>query len=243
MSLLSINLRLLMLSIMIALLMSGCQTLAPQQLQTLTFAPEDLEMSNPGWRRCYFKIDWPKDSEARFEIDLLLAHQVFAPVLNQYGDSLYRWRFHRRAARDPGGHQFSLLFYSGSDIAEKVIIQVAHSEITRHLIDEGVIEASYCSSSEDETQTLISDTSDPAWPDAIQRQWPAFIMGVSMTWLGLIDEVASPLVKQDMNVKQLIEIYSDAEQQLISMWTINGQHVFLHHLSALFGYEALLIRY
>ncbi|NNE37834.1 MAG: hypothetical protein HKN08_05965 [Gammaproteobacteria bacterium] len=230
-------------ALFIIFLVAGCQTLPEAKKQDLIFPQQDLSMTNPGWRSCSFRINWPQESDVRFEVDLLLAHQVIGPILEEYSDSIYRWRFHRRAARDNAGHQFSFIFYSGSDIAAGIIDAVNTSDVKRRLQNSSVIESSTCIPADDSQRLNISDTSDNQWPEPIKRHWPTYIMGVSMTWLSLIDDIVAMSVDDDMNIEQMVDEYASAEEQVTALWSEYGQHAFLHHLNAVFGYESLLIRY
>ncbi len=235
--------RFLLISVFISLLLTGCSSISQRQTQSVSYPLEDQHMVNPAWRSCFFKIYWPEESDLKFELDLLLAHQIVAPVLKQYGDSLYRWRFHRRANRDDAGHQFSFIFYSGSDVAAQISQKINQSRIKQRLIAENILETTGCTSADDAKQKHIEDTSDKSWPESVQRHWPTYIMGVSMTWLSLLEDVVPQSVNDEMDIDSMIAAYGDAEDQVNELWTEYGQHAFLHHLNAVFGYESLLIRY
>jgi hypothetical protein len=235
--------RFLLISVFISLLLAGCSSISQRPSQSVSYPLENQHMVNPAWRSCFFKIHWPEDSDLKFELDLLLAHRIVAPVLKQYGDSLYRWRFHRRANRDDAGHQFSFIFYSGADVAAQISQQINQSRIKQRLIDEDILETTRCTSSDDVKQKQIGDTSDGSWPESVQRHWPTYIMGVSMTWLSLVDDVVPQSVNDEMDIDSMIVAYGDAEEQVNELWAEYGQHAFLHHLNAVFGYESLLIRY
>src|SRR5690606_34717849 len=64
------------------------------------------------WWQAKYTIDWPEDSAPQWWVDALLANEMIAPsALTQEGRPLL-WRFHRRAARDASGHQFTFRFYT-----------------------------------------------------------------------------------------------------------------------------------
>ena len=67
-------------------------------------------------------------------------------------------------------------------------------------------------------------------------------MGVSSLWLGLIDDIMKDVPAHDDNFPKLLEQYRQAEDAVTTMWHKEGQHAFLHHLSAIFGYEPLMIK-
>ena len=67
-------------------------------------------------------------------------------------------------------------------------------------------------------------------------------MGVSSLWLGLIDDVMEDVPSHDDNFPKLLEQYRHAGVAITTVWYKEGQHAFLHHLSAIFGYEPLMIK-
>jgi hypothetical protein len=67
-------------------------------------------------------------------------------------------------------------------------------------------------------------------------------MGVSALWLGLIDEAMAENPGEAGEIRALLERYRTADARITTIWNKEGQHAFLHHLNALFGYKPLLIR-
>ena len=90
----------------------------------------------------------------------------------------------------------------------------------------------------------IEDTSDRSWSSSIQKSWPYYIQGVSEMWLGLIEEVASETsgAKAPSNLKEELTLYEQVNASIEHIWQEEGQHAFLHHLNAIFGYEPIAIR-
>jgi hypothetical protein len=195
------------------------------------------------WRSCTFRITWPEDTEPDWSVDLLLAHQFISPVLAGQGNDIYRWRFHRRANRDAAGHQFSFIFYTGSTRARAIIDQIQTNPLRSQLLDSDVIEAARCDSPTDTSRSGIRDTSDPNWTETMQKNWPSYIMGVSTLWLGLIDDAVQQVNINTPRTNALLRVYRMANDKITETWQQEGQHAFLHHLTAIFGYEELLIRY
>ena len=200
------------------------------------------ERNNAFWWASRFKIFWPSEREADGTVDLLLAHAVVGPVLEKYGSELVCWRFHRRAARDKTGHQFSFLFYTDPDAAGEIFKEIQQNETLRQALEARIVEKVIVDDPADPSRPRIGDMSDPRWSPVLQRNWPSFIMGVSSLWLGLISEgmAGSSLVNRDINA--LLEHYRKVEVEVTSIWNKEGQHALLHHLNALFGYEPLLIK-
>jgi hypothetical protein len=58
----------------------------------------------------------------------------------------------------------------------------------------------------------------------------------------LIDDFMADVPAHDDNVYALLDRYRQAESKVSALWRNEGQHAFLHHLSAIFGYEPVLIR-
>ena len=194
------------------------------------------------WWKCRFKIVWPDGERPDGAVDLLLAHAVVAPVLSQFGDKISFWRFHRRAARDAAGHQFSFLFYGSPATASSVFGALEKSEVLQKAVTARIVQKTILDDPASPRRPGIGDTSDPNWSPEIQRRWPAFIMGVSAFWLGLIIETLPPSQELSEDVRQKLSAYRHAGNEITKKWRNEGQHALLHHLNAVFGYEPMLIR-
>ncbi len=196
-----------------------------------------------GWWYARFRMDWPKDKDPAWYMDLILAHRIILPVLDQYKKQIPLWRFHRRAGRDPAGHQFSFIFYASRETAQEIYDAIRSSRLLEELIAERlVVDTIY----DDTTADLRSDlgaTSDPHWSLEIKRTWPYYIMGVSRMWVNLIDEVSKETIKErDLsNLGDLQEDYRKVNEVIEKQWRQEGRHAFLHHLNAIFGYEPLVV--
>ena len=192
------------------------------------------------WWVFRFRIDWPEDVQADMAVDLLLAHAVVKPSIVQFGPRLSYWRFHRRAARDKIGHQFSFLFYSNQATAEELYAALEASPVLAQMQNQGLVLWIIKDDPQTPLRRGIADTSDPNWSPMLQRQWPAYIMGISLMWLGLIDEVLAEWPPEQYN-DDLLAVYRMADNHITQLWFKEGQHAFLHHLSAVFGYRELLV--
>lgn len=195
------------------------------------------------WWEAKFKMFWPEQENPNLVYDLIVAHQILRPVLLDYSESLLLWRFHRRAVRDQSGHQFSLLFYSSKDLAAQIKESIASCTALEMLQTVEVVESFTLSTSGTNRNSGLHSSSDPNWPKIVQRAWPDFIMGASATWLRLIHETASksPLTTP-WSKSKLLKHYSDVDKKIERIWFSGAQHIFLHHLSALFGYKPMAIR-
>ena len=99
---------------------SSCTSIGPVKAPRPEIIESEAEDAEYGWWYTRFKMKWPQDVEPSWHIDLLIAHQIVSPVLDQYRDRIKLWRFHRRASRDQNGHQFSFIFYSTAKTARQI---------------------------------------------------------------------------------------------------------------------------
>jgi len=207
--------------------------------------PASVPTSEEGryWWQLRFRLAWPEDAEPDFSLHPLIAEQLLLPVIVDYQDSIPLWRFHRRAARPPPGHQFSLVFFADEATASLLSESVESNPLTGWLAERGLIEKlSFDRRSEAELGRLEL-ASDPGWPLEIQRSWPYFIMGVSQAWLMLVNELsAESAVAGTVDYPALLEHYREVDSKLNTQWREDGQHAYLHHLNAVFGYQPLLIQ-
>ena len=229
--------------LLVLLILSACAT-QPGQTQlssrTLFYPDESLvDVDKLYWWSARFKINWPANINWDSAMDLFVAHRIVAPSLEKYSNRLFRWRFHRRAARDNTGHQFSFIFYADADIAEKIFNQIRSNAVLNELLNSQLINNASMGETDKPSKPDIEDSSDSNWSETLQRQWPAYIMGVSAMWLGLIDENLE--TTQNEEVFRLLEAYRRTEEKITSIWYQEGKHALLHHLNAIFGYRPLLL--
>lgn len=189
------------------------------------------------WWYVRFRLRWPEGEDPLWYPDLLLADLVLGPVLEAEHDAISLWRFHRRAARDEAGRRFSFIFRATPATAGRVNARIASDPLVHRLRKRGVLEEVLFDDPRQPTRLGAGDTSDPNWSPQMQTAWPHFIQGVSELWLGLIRELdksrtwpAEPLAR-----------YAAIDKALNEMWRTEGGHALLHHLSAAFGYQELLV--
>lgn len=224
--------------LMLAICLGACAATGPAQQQQVQAQPGTA--TEGYWWNCRFSINWPANTAPDMTVDLMLAHAVVAPVLERYRDKLAYWRFHRRAARDAAGHQFSFMYYSSKATAATINKELHNSDILQAAISAGMVTAFIPDDTRSPANPGTAATSDPGWSRTIRENWPVFIMGVSETWLGLIDS-NTPEISGDSDIVALLELYRDVSQDINELWKLEGQRAFLHHLNAVFGYEPVLI--
>ena len=230
--------------ILMGVLVFGCSTKRTpvHVLSTDHVPPRYKVMDNTYWWTCNFRIVWPDDTAIDWGMDLLLAHAVVSPVLVKHINNISYWRFHRRAARDTSGHQFSFLFYSKPEIASIVLSEIANSKVLEEAYEANLIGIVLIDDPENPLLPNVEDTSDRNWSPYLQKNWPSFIMGTSSLWLGLIDESIQDYPEDNADIHLLLERYREVNDKITETWRTEGQHAFLHHLNAIFGYEPLRIR-
>jgi hypothetical protein len=224
--------------VIITLLCVGCASISDK---TPTSSPHQIthpkEAPN-GWWAARFKMNWPEGAEPLWYMDLLLAHRVISPVLHQFRRDISLWRFHRRAARDAAGHQFSFIFYASPATAGRAFQRIRNDRILEELKKTGEIINDHYDSTAKIAKPHVEDTSDRSWSPTLQKAWPYFIMGASETWLDLIDQKVREAAAGEAPRSQsdLKALYSEVNQSIDEIWQTEGSHAFLHHLNAIFGY-------
>jgi hypothetical protein len=204
------------------------------------------EEENPakGWWYARYRIKWPEAEEPSWHIDLLLAHRLIAPVLHRLSTEITLWRFHRRAARDGEGHQFSFTLYTSPGVADEIFATLKSDTLLRKMKRSGLIICDIYDDTKRIAAPDFADTSDINWDPLIRQSWPFFIMGVCRMWLSMIDSIAGtqPASKKSRPLRRLISDYLYADNTIKSLWREQGCHSMLHHLNAIFGYEPVIVR-
>jgi hypothetical protein len=197
-----------------------------------------------GWWYARFRMRWPENSEPSWYIDLLIAHRIVAPVICRHAGDISFWRFHRRAARDNEGHQFSLTFHSSPEIADKIFGSLKGNRLLKGLKRSGIIIKDIYDDTTKPSAPGVEDTSDGTWDPAIRKSWPFFIMGVCQMWLSLIVKTAENLSgnEKSLSVEKSLVFYKRVNETVQTLWREQGCHSMLHHLNAIFGYDPVLVR-
>jgi hypothetical protein len=234
------------LCIAMALLLNGCSLSARQSASpqlTVATPDQDHTRAEQRWWRACFRLPFDKAQRPDWSMDALLAEQVAAPSLRRHAGKIRLWRFHRRAAQDASGHQFSLLFYSDKTTASQLFSELQEHPLTNELTATKQPTQLLAPCGGDRNQDAIEASSDPRWDPRLQKAWPHFIMGVSAHWLALIEEVGREIPLEGNDRVALLKRYQRIQKEIDTIWRADGQHAYLHHLNALFGYQPLLMRY
>lgn len=230
--------------VLLGVLVCGCSTSKKPipDVSMHNLPPTYKGLDNSYWWRCKFKNVWPANVGPDFVKDLFLAHAVVSPILVEHIDDIPYWRFHRRAARDQAGHQFSLLFYSRPEIASAVFAEIHESKMLKRAMAAKLVEEIITDNPDNPNSSDIASTSDNHWSLDLQRNWPSFIMGVSSLWLGLIDDFFQGSPEDFTDIYNLLQKYREVDARIAEIWKTEGQHALLHHMNAVFGYQPLIIR-
>ncbi len=233
-------------ALMVALLaLSACTRVvtirAPLDGPAPGSGPEALEPGEAWWSIAFI-VHWDREQAPEWYLDTLLADQVCAPALADLGSRIRLWRFHRRAGYDRIGHRFKLLVFTDAETAETLHSRIRDDSVLQWLESEQLIVSVSMTSAEETDFPPIAGTSDQSWPPEIQASWPWFIMGVSQTWLSLIQQVQLEQPAEELSTEAVLDHYRSVNDHVDTLWRNHGQHVYLHHLNALFGYRPLIIR-
>lgn len=204
-------------------------------------APESqVDTKDNYWWYARFEMDWDEEKPPDFSQNLIIAHEVVAPMLVRYSDEIVLWRFHRRAARDEAGHQFSFIFYAAPAAAQNIFNEIRASTLVEDLLNSGDLIELRLDDPSRPQKASIAATSDSNWPETIQNSWPYFIMGVSLMWLDLLEQLVDPgRISSLQGISERLDYYKDANEELTDLWKQTGRHALFHHINAIYGYEPL----
>jgi len=191
------------------------------------------------WWNARFVTSMAAKEEPRWVSDLMVADLVIEPVIGEFASVLALWRFHRRAVHDDGGHIFSFVFYANQQTADQVFAMIDKSPALARLKQHGLIDRYENDLLAENNRRDLGGASDSHWSLALQEVWPAYIMGASVMWLGLINQHIDATGAADRDFDELVAAYEKVNAAISELWRKEGQHAFLHHLNALFGYEPM----
>jgi hypothetical protein len=202
-------------------------------------APEMAKNTDKAWYAARFSLNWEAGEEPKWYLGTLLGGEVINPLLAQAAQQLTYWRVHRRAVRDQTGHVFSFIFYSSEASAADIYQQLQSNKLLVLLQhQQELLKVSYDPLTTD-LHRVIADTSDPVWPAEVRASWPLFMMGASQMWLAQIE-----MIKQETPEEQGVALrYKRIQEQVTELWQQQGQHALMHHLSALYAYQPVAIRF
>ncbi|MGB0722654.1 MAG: hypothetical protein ACPGU7_09685 [Gammaproteobacteria bacterium] len=235
-------------TLMCALFLGGCASLPGAEPGAVKATPEQAS-----WWYAKFRFHWPDGEEKpRWFLDAMVAREVVAPLLESHRDSIELWRFHRRAARDGGGHQLSFIYYAKPATARAIGRSLAGDGVLSELRAAGQLERVMADDvdrmlARGTRRTTLGATSDRRWQPEVQRHWPHFIQGVSRFWLELMNSYWFSEAKDERgadapDTARRLEIYRSIHERLTGFWQGQARHALLHHLNALFAYQPVRVR-
>jgi hypothetical protein len=222
----------------------GCAHVAPPP-STLPPVVKETPAAEQGWWYVRFIRDWPEKSteDPAWYMDLLIANEILAPVLDRHRLNIPLWRFHRRAGHDQYGHSLSLIIYCSPATAEAVYAEIWSTPLLDTLLSAGRVTRVTYDATDKIDRPGIGDVSDHSWSPSIEQAWPHFIMGASQTWIDLVSQKTDDIVagKPPASLGQYEALYQRVNEAVDNLWRDEGRHAFFHHLNALFGYQPLVI--
>lgn len=235
----------LLLGLLLVLLLQACATARPPPAAAspLPVTAPAAPVSGQVWWQAAFRLADDEAGATRWALDLLLADQIVAPLLREHGARVSLWRLHRRAAADAAGHQFSLIFRTDAATAEALFAAIRASPLRARLVERGYLRELVTQCFGGPCDGAPGATSDRRWDPRLAAAWPYFIMGVSAHWLALIGEVGAQLPPAADGVDAQLARYEQIQAQVTALWQRQGEHAYLHHLNALFGYEPMQIHF
>ena len=227
---------------LLLVLIAGCSSIGPVSTPAIKPLKTSELPSGNGWWAARFRMQWPPETQPIWYMDLYLAHRVILPRLEQNRQAISLWRFHRRAARDGGGRQFSFIFYASPQTAQKIFDALKTDPLVNKMKSNGILDKDVYDDPTRITLPNIEDTSDKNWPASIQKSWPYYIMGASQMWLNLIAEITAENTAESppASIAEIETFYQQINETITGLWQQEGRHAFLHHLNALFEYEPLI---
>lgn len=188
------------------------------------------------WQSCRFAVHWPEKEPPAMHVDLFLARDIVKPVLESHGTRIPLWRFHRRAVRDAAGHRFSFIYYTDPRTKSVLVNDLQNSVLIKKAVSQNIVDSLSCHDVDYWAGNDIGATADPRWSEPVRDNWPHYIMGVSKLWLGLIDDLVKDGSKHG-SLAETLDHYRQVDNTLTGIWHEQGEHAFLHHLDAIFGYR------
>ncbi len=187
------------------------------------------------WWNAIFIIDWPENSDPKWHVDVMIAHLVIKKILDDFEDKIKIWRFHRRASKEGSGkHEFSFIFYTTQQEAEKINKDISNNEI---LNENNIIkEYKFDDIHQIKRPNIEDGDTDPKWPPYIKKSWPYYIMGVSKMWLELINDVYESKEDIPSSLEDKVNFYKEINNKINNIWQNECCHPILHHVNAVFGY-------
>jgi hypothetical protein len=215
---------------------------APNEKQiTIAESTENDKPAEKGWWEIGFHRLHGDNEDVQWQYDTFIAHQILKPIIKG-NQELTLWRFHRRASSDKAGHRFGFIFYANRKVGETIYQSVNDHPTVKALLSTSHVERLSFYDINQELRSDIENTSDGKWPIELQKTWPYFIMGVSQTWLGLVEYYYAELdLSEEAGLDDQLTAFKEVSASIDLLWKQNGSHAFLHHLNALFAYQELYV--
>lgn len=188
------------------------------------------ESGKQGCHDLAFVVAPDNTGEYRTYLDLLLANEVVRPMLENSGDSIRLWWFHRRwgCTRERTKlHELKFTLDCSKQVAKMVKQGIEANPVLQAL--DGV----RCHVPERKDRRLEAAAEGTDWPDPAGWTW--FIHSVSLLWLRLIGHHVANCMSESLEAGE--EMYRTVERRVLRDWERHAGHALIHHLNAVFGYQ------
>ena len=192
---------------------------------------------NKSWYGFHFRIPYKKNKPVKSWVDIYIIDVLFRQILYIHKERINLWRFHRRWNDDKTGHQLTLFCYINERGAKGIDTIIKNSKALKLIKTNRNLKRYFYKN----YGNNIESTCDKKWVNEIQQTWPYFINGMSEMILRMIQLVKENTVREiDDDVESF---YIRVNKRLIKIWRKEGRHAFFHHISALFGYDPILMTF
>jgi hypothetical protein len=201
-----------------------------------------MSVKKKWYRYCFqFSVDWEKSKIERlcpeWWVDLLLFDTVLRHLLKRYKKDIAAWRIHRRADDDQARHIASFMFK-----VTPAISKTLERAIIRHKVYKWVAVSENFIQFYRKQENLNAEE----WPEGFVKAWVPFIQGASEMFLAMLAQAMEAFdqgVEEGHEVDEPEARYSYAHTAIKEVWYRYGGHALFHHLSGLFAYQRLFIRF
>lgn len=189
------------------------------------------------WNQYWF--DFNDDKGDYRHIDFSIIRYVVYDIINKYNKDILHWRFHRRFNEDKAGHIFKLFVFTDKSIGQQVKTDIDTNLLSKLLLTHRILksidwkEENKSDGLNDKVEGILDAQK---WTIEIKKSWIHFAEGVSklmMDWILLYD---APKIDSNTNFTEIDKRYKTIQDDFEGKILKDGQHAFIHHLDAFFGY-------
>lgn len=191
-----------------------------------------------------FRINEENVHEPRWWVDLWLLDTVVRDVVELHKPIW--WRFHRRSWPTPPevGHQFSFMFEAEDESPKgfpELDLLNNHKVTKKFKAEYGKVVVQRMGTNNDPIQKRYQ--LDKNWSPEMCSGWKHFIHGASAQVLETVRYCRITCLGDSGHHEGEDKLYPIVEEAMTSHWERFGSHALFHHLSALWGYKPLAVKF